>query len=103
MSAAFPVALMPWLLGVGRSLPASLFLAGSLLCGLSGALGILIGWGLCVLVANANLPDGFDPPVISPGSIVAAVLVLGAVTLASSLYPAIRASRLDPVSALRYE
>ena len=80
------------------------FLAEALiLCGASGALGILLGWGLCLVVGAADLPEGFDPPVISAGTIVAATLILAGVAVASALYPAMRASRLDPVTALRYE
>jgi len=91
-------------LGATRRSVLSQFLAEALiLCGLSGGLGMLLGWGLCVLVGSAPLPDGFNPPVISWGALAAATLVLGAVAIASAMYPAIRASRLDPVTALRYE
>ena len=80
------------------------FLAEALiLCGFSGAFGILLGWGLCLLVGAASLPDGFNPPVLSAGAIAAATLVLAGVAIASAIYPALRASRLDPVTALRYE
>jgi putative ABC transport system permease protein len=91
-------------LGATRRSILTQFLAeAGILCGLSGAMGLLLGWGLCAIVGMSKLPDGFSPPVISWGAIVAATLVLAAVTIGSALYPAIRASRLDPVSALRYE
>ncbi|MBI3449870.1 MAG: ABC transporter permease [Acidobacteria bacterium] len=91
-------------LGATRRTILSQFLAeAGILCGLSGALGMVLGWLLCVLVGHSSLPDGFNPPVINLSSLVIATLVLGGVTIASALYPAIRASRLNPVAALRYE
>jgi len=54
-------------------------------------------------VGATKLPDGFNPPRMSLGAVVAATIVLAFVAIASALYPAFRASRLDPVTALRYE
>jgi putative ABC transport system permease protein len=86
-----------------RSILLQFLAEAGILCGLSGAAGILLGWGLCALTGAADLPDGFDPPVMTAGAVAAAVLVLAGVAAASALYPAVRASRLDPITALRYE
>ena len=74
-----------------------------LLCTVSGLAGVLLGWLLCLAVGAVKMPDGFNPPVITAGAIAAATGVLALVAVGSALYPAIRASRLDPVVALRYE
>ncbi len=64
-----------------------------------GAVGIVLGASVSVGVkAVSGLPT-----FVSPGSIVAAVAVSTAVGIFCGLYPAVRASRLDPVDALRYE
>jgi ABC-type antimicrobial peptide transport system permease subunit len=70
-----------------------------LLCLLGGAMGIVMGRGGSVLV-NLLLrwPTGPSLPVI-----VAAVLVSATVGVVFGYYPAWKASRLDPIEALRYE
>jgi putative ABC transport system permease protein len=86
-----------------RSILGQFLAEAMILCGLSGVLGMILGWLLCVIVGHIDLPDGFNPPVISLGTLAMATLVLAVVTIVSAIYPAVRASRLDPVTALRYE
>jgi putative ABC transport system permease protein len=64
-----------------------------------GCAGILLGSAVAVLVRVAS---GL-PTFVSAGSVIAAVAVSTGVGIFCGLYPAMRASRLDPVEALRYE
>jgi ABC-type antimicrobial peptide transport system permease subunit len=69
------------------------------LCMLGGAFGILIGRGSSVLIRVLK----HWPTELSIGAIVAAIVVSVTVGLVFGYYPAWRASRLDPIEALRYE
>ena len=66
---------------------------------LGGLLGVAAGLGAAkYLVAKFAWPM-----LVQPNIIVVAVLFSGAVGIAFGLYPAWKASRLDPIQALRYE
>lgn len=69
------------------------------LCLIGGILGILLGHGAALLV---NVYLGW-PVESSPGAVVAAVVVSAFVGIVFGFYPAWKASRLDPIEALRYE
>jgi ABC-type antimicrobial peptide transport system permease subunit len=69
------------------------------LCLLGGTMGILIGRTSSYVVSLVLR----WPTAISVGAIVAAVLVSASVGIAFGFYPAYKASRLDPIEALRYE
>jgi len=76
------------------------FLAESvILCFCGGAVGIVVGRGASMLVRSfLKLPTE-----LSLDAIVAAVLVSATVGIVFGYYPAWKASRLDPINALRYE
>ena len=69
------------------------------LCLLGGAIGILVGRGGSVLVTLFL----HWPTEISVPAIFASVLVSAIVGIIFGFYPAWKASRLDPIEALRYE
>lgn len=76
------------------------FLAESvILCFCGGVMGILVGRGISVLVRMLL----HWPTELSIGAIVAAFVVSVTVGIVFGFYPAWKASRLDPIIALRYE
>jgi putative ABC transport system permease protein len=68
------------------------------LAAIGGAVGVLLGVGAAYLISNAA---GW-PLLIQPESIVLAVAFSGLVGVFFGWYPALRASRLDPIEALRH-
>jgi len=87
-------------LGAKKSTIAFQFFIETLTIGQIGGLfgiifGILIGYGIC-LAAEWDF-------VIPWGAMIAAFITSFIVALVSGLYPAIKASKLDPIEALRYE
>ena len=69
------------------------------LSGTGGVVGIFAGMALGAIV---NMLLGF-PPAFSPFWIILGFSVSVSVGLVSGIYPAIKASRLDPIESLRYE
>ncbi len=68
------------------------------LAAIGGLIGVLFGVGAAYLVSNAA---GW-PLLIQPESIILAVVFSGLVGVFFGWYPALRASRLDPIEALRH-
>ena len=72
-------------------------------CLAGGVLGVGIGYLLLSLVSRGAIMMGASTSTISANSLQQAFLVVLVMGLVAGLYPAWRASRLQPVEALRYE
>jgi putative ABC transport system permease protein len=68
-----------------------------------GIIGILIGTGLSRLLSTINMGGQSIPSVVAPDAVMLAFTVSATVGLFFGIYPAMRASRLNPIDALRYE
>jgi putative ABC transport system permease protein len=72
----------------------------SIIAAFGGALGVICGWAMGNFLAEVTqVLEIYTPPII----IVTALIMAALVGIISGIYPAIRAARLDPVEALRFE
>ena len=72
------------------------------LTGTGGVLGILLGWGITQAVGLIPQASGLTL-LITPATVIIAVGVSVGIGIVFGLYPAMRAARLHPIQALRYE
>jgi putative ABC transport system permease protein len=78
---------------------------------IGGVLGVLLAYIVAISVGRLTLYSAFAKNgeagdirlIIAPGTLIASTLILGAVGLISGMIPAFRASRLNPIEALRHE
>ena len=99
-------------LGAQRQYILMQFLAEALtITFIGGVLGVILAYGVALSVGRLTLYSAFAKNgeagdirlIIAPGTLIASTLILGAVGLISGMVPAFRASRLDPIEALRHE
>jgi putative ABC transport system permease protein len=89
----------------GRDILRQFLVEAVLLSSIGGIFGVLLGAGSSVAltaIINTMTPTPW-PVVISLQAAVIAMLFAGAVGVFFGYYPALRASRMDPIEALRYE
>jgi len=82
-----------------RSILSQFLLEAVILCNIGGVMGVMLGFGLGNLVAFFTK---FDVAVPVEWAVIG-LLFCSAVGVSFGLLPAIRASRLNPIEALRYE
>ena len=78
---------------------------------IGGVLGVILAYLVALSVGRLTLYSAFAKNgeagdirlIIAPGTLIASTLILGAVGLISGMVPAVRASRLNPIEALRHE
>jgi len=68
-----------------------------------GAIGIIGGWLLSVAISMLDVGGITLNAVVSPDIVILAISVSVFIGLASGIYPAMRAARLNPIDALHYE
>jgi putative ABC transport system permease protein len=99
-------------LGAQRRYILTQFLAEALtITAIGGILGIILAYVVALSVGRLTLYSAFAKNgeagdirlMIAPGTLVASTIILGVVGLVSGMIPALRASRLDPIEALRHE
>ncbi|MEK8023125.1 MAG: ABC transporter permease [Candidatus Hydrogenedentota bacterium] len=100
-------------LGMERARILALFALEGFLIGASGTtVGTIVGLAFCLYLERfkIQMPGGGEvyyidsiPVAISPGLIVSTVVCSLLISLVASVYPALRAARMSPAKALKYE
>jgi len=67
-----------------------------------GVIGIIGGWGLSYLISQLSIEGITLHAVVTPDIVILAISVSFFIGLASGIYPAMRAAKLNPIDALHY-
>jgi putative ABC transport system permease protein len=86
-----------------RRILAQFFVESMALTFIAGVAGISLGWTVCALVNLLPKIDFFAGLIVTPATGFLAFGFLTLVGVVSSIYPAVTASLIDPIEALRYE
>jgi putative ABC transport system permease protein len=86
-----------------REVLGQFFLETFAITSLGGILGIALGLAGCALLASLETPDLIPVPIVQWQTIALALSVMMSVGLVSGIFPAWRASRVDPSITLRVE
>ncbi|HVI22462.1 MAG TPA: FtsX-like permease family protein, partial [Myxococcales bacterium] len=83
----------------GRDVMLQFLTEAVVLAAVGGAIGLFLGTGVAKYMAiQAQWPTLLSPPVM-----VGTMILAGLAGIIAGFYPALRASRLDPIDALRFE
>jgi putative ABC transport system permease protein len=83
----------------GRHILLQFLVEATALSMVGGVIGALLGIGVATLISRL----ASWPTLLSPPTVIGAILFSGAVGVFFGFYPARKAARLDPIQALRYE
>ncbi|MFC1901986.1 ABC transporter permease [Chloroflexota bacterium] len=87
-----------------RDILSQFLLEAAMLSLTGGAVGIIGGWAVSWLISTFSESAGVAiNAVVSPDIVILAISVSVFIGLASGIYPAMRAARLNPIDALHYE
>ena len=84
-----------------RSIMIQFFVETCLIVGMGAVCGLVLSVGLVRAMAQLPIKDDVGYPVISPFVMAATLVLLAVVAFVAGLFPARKASQLDPIEALR--